>query len=595
MSILQKLKEAATLTDVAALLGIKPSALSFVLYKKGDAANYIKFDIKKRYGGTRPISAPTDALKLVQRRLANALQDCMDEIAAKNGMKYSIAHGFKRRRSIVTNAGAHLRRRNVLNVDLKDFFGTINFGRVRGFFIKDRDFGLNEKVATVLAQIACFENALPQGSPCSPVISNLIGHVLDIHLVRLAAKEGCRYTRYADDLTFSTNAESFPERVAKQAMGAPHVWLPGNELERLVRTSGFLINPTKTRLQYCYSRQDVTGLVVNRKLNAPLEYRATVRAMVHRLYKTGGFEFIRQVPDGKGGTSEERTPGKPIQLRGMLNFVEEIDKHDRAIRQKFRPDMLQKKATARERTYRDFLFFTELYATQRPLLIGEGSTDYVYLLHAIRSRAGVFPALATVRPDGKIELKPRIYRYAGASTDRILGIKGGSAQLGNLIREYHFEKKKFTAPGLSNPVILVIDNDSGAAPIFGQIKAITGSAPSNTADFIHVTGNLYVVPTPLGAGGSQSQMEDFFDAKVKSKVLNGKTFDDSNNTDSETKYGKAHFAHKVVKPDADAIDFSGFDPLLQRIALVFDEHAKKVAASIAVGTAPPPPLTPSAG
>ena len=78
--------------------------------------------------------------------------------------------------------------------------------------MKNRDFGLHERVATVVAQIACHDNSLPQGSPCSPVLSNLIGHVMDIRVVRLASKAGCIYSRYADDLTFSTNRAQFPSK-----------------------------------------------------------------------------------------------------------------------------------------------------------------------------------------------------------------------------------------------------------------------------------------------------------------------------------------------------------------------------------------------
>jgi hypothetical protein len=109
----------------------------------------------------------------------------------------------------------------VLNIDLEDFFGTVNLGRVRGFFIKERNFALKPRVATVLAQIACHDNALPQGSPCSPVISNLIGHVLDIQLSALARKTGCTYSRYADDITFSTNKQVFPPAIAKREAMAP--------------------------------------------------------------------------------------------------------------------------------------------------------------------------------------------------------------------------------------------------------------------------------------------------------------------------------------------------------------------------------------
>ena len=111
------------------------------------------------------------------------------------------------------------------------------------------------------------------------MVSNLIGHVLDIHLMRLCAKEGCVYTRYADDLTFSTNLAEFPPSIAVASSTDPHVWLPGKGLSRLVALSGFEINLAKTRMQYCNSRQEVTGLVVNRKVNVRSEYRRTVRSM----------------------------------------------------------------------------------------------------------------------------------------------------------------------------------------------------------------------------------------------------------------------------------------------------------------------------
>lgn len=295
MSVLAALKAATTLTDVAALLGFKPAALSYVLYKKDGGSKYIKFDIPKRYGGTRLISAPTAELKLIQRRLADLLQDCADEINKANNFSDSISHGFKRKRSIITNAREHRRRRFVFNIDLANFFGTINFGRVRGFFIKEKNFTLNEKVATVLAQIICFENALPQGSPCSPVMSNLIAHILDIHLVRLAARSGCTYTRYADDLTFSTNSQRFPESIAECTDTEAHTWVVGSKVQGAIGKCGFEINHAKTRMQYCNSRQEVTGLTVNRRVGARREYRHTMRAMVHRLVNTGTCEFVSQV------------------------------------------------------------------------------------------------------------------------------------------------------------------------------------------------------------------------------------------------------------------------------------------------------------
>jgi RNA-directed DNA polymerase len=213
MSTLFDLRSANTLYDIAVLLGFTPSGLSYTLYKSSDSEKYCKFQISKKSGGVRDISAPTGALKMLQRRLADLLYDCQDEITKANPRE-PLSHGFRRSQSIIDNAKKHKRRRYVLNLDLENFFPTFNFGRVRGFFIKNHDFSLNEKVATIVAQIACFENVLPQGSPCSPVIADMLAHILDVRLVRLAKKHKLTYSRYADDLTFSTNARAFPTALA---------------------------------------------------------------------------------------------------------------------------------------------------------------------------------------------------------------------------------------------------------------------------------------------------------------------------------------------------------------------------------------------
>ena len=248
------------------MLGFKPKAVSYILYKQPPATKYKTFQIPKRNGGQRTIKAPVDGLKLLQRKLSDLLQDCIDEIAVANNRKDRTAHGFKRKRSIITNARQHRHRRWVLNLDLEEFFPSINFGRVRGFLLKNRDFELDEDVATVIAQIACHENSLPQGSPSSPVISNLIAHLLDMRLVKLASEAGCTYSRYADDLTFSTNKKEFSENIAVPSGTegtASHSWLPGEALQKVIERTGFRINAKKTHLMYRTSRLAVTGLVVN--------------------------------------------------------------------------------------------------------------------------------------------------------------------------------------------------------------------------------------------------------------------------------------------------------------------------------------------
>src|SRR6266478_3192331 len=425
MSHLQSLKSAASLHDIAALLKFTAKGLAYILYVKPSQTKYHSFEILKRGGGSRKINAPTADLMLLQRRLSDLLQDCMEEINQVKNRKDQLAHGFKRGRSIITNATKHRKRRYVLNVDLQDFFGTINFGRVRGFFIKDRNFAIHPDAATVLAQIACYQNALPQGSPCSPVISNLIGHVLDIHLCKLASAKGCTYSRYADDITFSTNEKEFPSAIAHRVQGAPHRWEVGNELQEIVTHSGFVIAPEKTRMQYWTSRQDVTGLVVNSKVNIRSGYRRTVRAMAQRLFMTGKFDFVQTIPDASGAQVAIKSEGTIDQLHGMLGHIDYVDRYNVKLRETEPEQNPEKELSSKEILYRRFLIFKEFYANPAPMIVCEGKTDTVYLSHAIRNMAALYPALASISPDNKVALKIRMFKYPESSTTEILRVTGG--------------------------------------------------------------------------------------------------------------------------------------------------------------------------
>jgi Reverse transcriptase (RNA-dependent DNA polymerase) len=207
MSELDELKGAQSRSDIAALLGFSNSGLSYILYKMPSDKKYLKFQIPKNNGGIREICASRGPLKVLQRRLSKLLYACRDQSAGQDADR-SPSHGFRRAHSNITNARQHRRRRYVLNLDLENFFGCINFGRVRGFFLKDNNFLLAEPVATVIAQIACYENSLPQGSPCSPIISDMVSQVLDSRLSRLAKSHRVRYTRYAGDLSGSLKRQA---------------------------------------------------------------------------------------------------------------------------------------------------------------------------------------------------------------------------------------------------------------------------------------------------------------------------------------------------------------------------------------------------
>lgn len=575
MSRLATLKAARSLSDVAKLLDFKPKAVSYILYKHPEATKYKTFQIPKRNGGQRTIRAPVDALKLLQRRLSDLLQDCVDEINTAKQRKDRTAHGFKRKRSIITNARQHRHRRWVFNLDLEDFFPSINFGRVRGFLLKNRDFELHENVATVITQIASHENSLPQGSPCSPVISNLVAHLLDMRLVKLASEAGCTYSRYADDLTFSTNKKEFPANIAAPSGtkdSASHLWLPGEALRKVIERTGFHINAKKTHQMYRTSRQYVTGLVVNKKINVRWEYRHTVRAMVHSLVKTGTFQILGVTHKDGQGVLEKR-PGTLNELHGMLGFIDSIDVYNKT----HTSDALSDERSSNEKVYREFLIYSTFYAAQAPVVICEGETDNVYLTHAIRSLVAEFPALAEVMPDKKIRLKVRLYKYPSSSTARLLDLKdGGSSVLSSFIVAYKKETKGFTGPGLTEPVVILYDNDTAAKSIRNAIKNVSKVMPTGAEPFVHVVKNLYAVPTPLGAAATPSKIEDFFDASIKAAVLDGKTFNPGDGFDRDQHYSKKVFAHKVVRPKADTINFSGFRPLLTNLTAAISKHKASV-------------------
>jgi RNA-directed DNA polymerase len=222
-----------------------------------------------------------------------------------------------------------------------------------------------------------------------------------------------------------------------------------------------------------------------------------------------------------------------------------------------------------------FLIFKEFYSAPAPIVLCEGKTDNVYITHAIRSLARQYPQLADVNSGGKISIKVRRFRYTDRSTGRILGIHGGTGDLGSFIQLYKTQIARFKAPGMQWPIILLIDNDSGKKRIFSIVQQITKKRPQDGDSYTHIFANLYLVMTPLFPGRDESAIEDCFDASVRATVLSGRTFNPANNFNPKAHYGKADFAYKVVRANADTIDFAGFKAILDRFVSVLDEHAKR--------------------
>lgn len=612
MSKLEKLRKTSTKPELASILGVNASFLTRCLYMQKPETQYHRFEIDKKSGGKRIIDAPSDELKSLQKKLSNLLLDCIDEI---NSLKFpdsylakpktrsngeldfaakilkikipsseskqpSLSHGFVRKRSIITNAMMHYGKKNVLNLDLEDFFGCFNFGRVRGFFIKNKEFKLNEHIATVIAQIACYKNKLPQGSPCSPVISNLITHSLDIRLASLAKRNKCTYTRYADDITFSTREAVFPIAIMNEEIGE---YIPSKKLCQEITRAGFTINNKKTRIQYKNSRQEVTGLIVNKKPNIKCEYWRLARAKCNSLFKTGKFTIIK---------NGEKTEGNLNELEGQLRFIDQIDLYNR-LRQKppLDPAYALKNIgkntknllTGRERVFSQFLYYRMFRGNEKPTILCEGKTDNIYLKCAISELKSDYPELA-IDNSGKYELLLRFVEYT-RRTRFLLEIFGGADYLKGFIDCFEKNSKLYKNVKPTNPVIIFLDNDEGPKLIVNALKSknITlfpaGLSPETDirkAEFIHITQNLYVIFTPLGPNSQQTDIEYFFDQKTRLlKNQNGKYFNTISQRDSSKDLSKDAFA-LLVKEHKKTIDFHGFNPLLNAIQSVI-KHFKSVS------------------
>ena len=267
----------SSLDGFCQLLEIDQNKLLNFLYKR-KGSHYVSFSILKKNKTHRTIKAPKRVMKKIQHALLPHLE--------KFYSPKSSSHGFVKGRNVKTNAQIHARKRYVFNVDLKDFFDSIHFGRVRNLFMA-HPFNAPHNVATVMAQICCSDGKLAQGAPTSPLISNMICRKLDSQLQALAKSGKCHFTRYADDITFSftSTAKHLPKDIVEISEDGRAI--PGRELEEIIKSNGFIINPEKTRLQHRTQRQMVTGLVVNDMPNVTREFIRLTSSMINALKRYG--------------------------------------------------------------------------------------------------------------------------------------------------------------------------------------------------------------------------------------------------------------------------------------------------------------------
>ena len=565
---MKELNELKTRNDLAYFLGFKPNILTYILYVKGIECFYTSFELPKKDGGVRVIKAPNNQLKIVQTKLAHKLSEYQKSIWDKHNITPNLAHAFIKEKSIFTNAKIHRNKRYVINLDLKDFFDSFHFGRVRGFFMKNKDFELPQEVATVIAQLTCYQGSLPQGAPTSPVITNLICNIMDIHLLKISKKYFLDYTRYADDLTFSTNKHDFLKYYSSFL----------EEVREEIQKSGFSINDKKTRIQFKDSKQEVTGVIVNKKLNVDRIYYRQTRAMAYSLYKNRTITL-----DGKSITVN--------QLEGRFSFINQFDKYNNKINERNGYKHTFRDLNGREKQYQQFLFYKYFYANQQPIIVNEGKTDILYLKSALKKMYKEYPKLIDKKQNGEFHYKISFLKRTEKMKDFFGFEKDGADSMKNLYdffsdknpkqnKNYYSLFKRICNYAPDNPVIFLFDNElcNNKKPLrnFLNYANFSDKERDELNESLHINlienSNLDVATNPLVDGKSECEIEDLFAKEVLDVTIQGKKFS-KKDKDNKEFYGKHIFSRYVWK-NYEEIDFSRFRPLLDSISAIIESYSK---------------------
>lgn len=281
------------LSHLASEVGVSEQSL-LEMMERPDAF-YFQYRIPKRTSGFRSICESLWPLRGVQCWILRKILD--------RRIPHDAAKAFVRGRSIKLNAKDHVGQRRVLSMDVRNFFGSVRRKRVVSVFL---EMGYSSTIAHALTDLTMFREQLPQGAPTSPALSNLVMVRVDETLALFASKRSLRYTRYADDITFSGSFRAIPiiDKV-RSALGKVELQL----------------NVRKTRLMCRHQRQEVTGVVVNSKIQAPRELRRQLRQEIYYLRKFG-----------KSGHRPRSSPlhgNRLDHLRGVAEFIRFLNPGDR--------------------------------------------------------------------------------------------------------------------------------------------------------------------------------------------------------------------------------------------------------------------------
>lgn len=307
--------------------------------EKFDKKFYHEFEILKKSGSLRLIHAPKKGLKELQKSL-NLIIQCVYE-------PHFAATGFISGKSIVDNSKPHVGKLYVYNVDLKDFFPSIDASRIWGRLLaKPFNLGTSEErrhIANMIKILCCHymlverlvnndwvtekKHVLPQGAATSPILTNAICERLDIRLSGLAKRFGLTYTRYADDITFSSMHNSFPNKEGVAEIMFKKGSTFDLELRKVIESQNFHIKENKVRLQKKGYKQEVTGLVVNDKINVPRSYIKDLRHWIY-FWERYGYDqayelFLKKYSKNRGHVKKGK-PNMAMVIEGKLLYLKMV-------------------------------------------------------------------------------------------------------------------------------------------------------------------------------------------------------------------------------------------------------------------------------
>lgn len=401
--IQRRLKEVKSLDDFASLLNdIKKDEFQtnkypitgkmlrhFSLAKIPN--RYKAFQIRKKSGGFREINSPCYALKVILYLLNKVFKSVYTPSKA--------AMGFTDGRSVVTNASIHVGHHYVFNIDLENFFPSIHQPRVWAR-LQLPPFNFSLEIAKVVAGLCCHTNAegtknvLPQGAATSPILTNAICDNLDRQMIKTARKYGVHYSRYADDMTFSSMHNVYQEGSDFRM-----------EIQSVIERQRFKMNEKKTRLQRSNERQEVTGLTVNERVNVARKYVRDIRCILHVWEKDGygkAYAYFYPLYKRDKGHIKKGEPVMENVIEGKLNYLKMVKGADNST----------------------YLKLQERYSKLQTLVFQDNETDkgesYVYVYsYRLKEFEELFNASISLKVSSRNNL---VGIWAVSGKDRILAI-----------------------------------------------------------------------------------------------------------------------------------------------------------------------------